>query len=277
MFTSDGAIGVMDSGVGGVSVLNALRILLPYENVVYLSDSMHAPYGKRDDADIRDSVTENAKRLIFMGCKALVIACNTATAVAVAALRERFSEIPVVGLEPAVRPAVMYAKENGEDVLVLATDLTVRTPRFLALCERNCDEFGIAFNDKNSETSKSRLCVLAIQNTVDFVERGQCASPAHIEYLKEKFLPYRDHKFGAVVVGCTHFPFAENSISEALGYRPRFFDGAHGAARRLVYLLKEKKMERSFYNGEKGWVEWLDTSAEVGFSQKLRGFRYGGH
>lgn len=268
MVTSESAIGVMDSGVGGISVLNALRRLMPQENFVYLSDSAHAPYGRRTEGEILETVVNNAERLVFMGCKALVIACNTATAVAVPFLRKRFLHVPVVGLEPAVRPALSYAMEAGGDVLVLATAVTVREERFMGLCLRSCmtlarESEGKLFPD---------LYALSVQGTVDFVERKAGCSSEHTDYLRSRFLTYADKRFSAVVLGCTHFPFAVKSISEAIGYPVRFFDGADGAARRVKYLLEKNNITRSAHCVEKGWVEWLDTGEWLGFAEKLRFF-----
>ena len=276
MFASEMPIGVMDSGVGGVSVLNALRFLLPFENYVYLSDSKYAPYGRRSSDEIKSIVLQNAERLVFMGCKALVVACNTATAVAVSDLRKKFRTVPVVGLEPAIRPALSYAKRCGGDVLVLATDVTVREERFQQLCRRCCSEFDAVFKfagdngDLNSDLTYAYA--LSIQNTVDHVEKKEGNSEADTEYLKTRFSLLKNRTFSAVVEGCTHFPFAEKSISDALGYRPVFFDGAQGAARRMKYLLEQNNIVRFPHNGGNGWLEWIDTGSNRLFSGTLRSF-----
>ena len=271
-----GAIGVMDSGVGGISVLNAARRLLPFENYIYLSDSRNAPYGKRSESEILKVVLDNTERLLLYGCKAIVIACNTATAVAVSNIRQLYPDIPIVGLEPAVRPALSYAREAGGDVLVLSTELTARSERLRTLCLRCCEALGGYFVDCGASGSDGegipRLYSVPIQETVRFVEHGKVDSFEHIEYLKKCLLPYRDRSFSAVVLGCTHFPFAEKSISKALGYSVSFFDGAEGAARRLGRLLNENKKAHSPYSVEKGWVQWLDTGGENGAISKLRFF-----
>ena len=266
----------MDSGVGGISVLNAARRLLPFENYIYLSDSRNAPYGKRSETEILKVVLDNAERLLLYGCKAIIIACNTATAVAVSNLRQIYPTVPIVGLEPAVRPALAYARENGGDVLVLSTALTARSERLRRLCLRYCEELGGHFVEPSSSEPNSsgvtRLYSVPIQETVGFVERGTTDSVEHSEYLKKCFLPYSGCRFSAVVLGCTHFPFAKESISAALGYSVSFFDGADGAARRLMQLLNENKTARSPYCVEKGWVQWLDTGGEDGSTEKLRLF-----
>ena len=270
-------IGVIDSGVGGVSVLNALSRLLPEENYIYLSDSAHAPYGIRTDAEIREVALCNAEYLIFMGCKALVIACNTATAVAVSDIRLRFPHIPVVGIEPSVRPALAYARENGGDVLVLATEVTVNGERFRRLCSRCCEEIGGVYaRDGDVRDEKLRLphlYSLALRDTVGFVERGEISSVEHISYLKKRLSPYAERLFSAVVLGCTHFPFAAEGISEALGYSVSFFDGANGTAKRLACLLEENKLMHSAQGVGRGWIEWIDTGGVADVSRKLRLFR----
>ncbi|MBQ9115605.1 MAG: hypothetical protein IJY04_01135 [Clostridia bacterium] len=186
-----------------------------------------------------------------------------------------------MGLEPAVRPALAYAVRNGGDVLVLATDVTVRENRFISLCERCCTELGGEFvgdgkksidtvNRRENSSLRPRVYAVSIQDTVDYVEKGQGNSEAHTEYLKKMLLPYGKLVFSAVVEGCTHFPFAEKSISEALGYSPEYFDGADGAARYLKRLLYERGITRSTAGG---WVKWVDTVGEGGYAERFRGLR----
>jgi len=287
MNSANGFVGVMDSGVGGVSVLKALKAILPYESYIYLSDSINAPYGVRAADDIRRAVLDNAQLLLRMGAKALVIACNTATAVAVEALRSSYPTVYIVGVEPAVRPALEYAIKNSGDVLVLTTNATVHEPRFYSLCERCCAELGGMFvNDEknnfrllNSKEGNScpRVYPLSIQKTVTYVEHGKGESEINTDYLREMLAPLAEHRFSAVVEGCTHFPFAEKSIVKALGYEPRFFDGALGAAKRLRFLLEKNRLIGSHTCGWGEWIEWLDTGGSIERIKCARGLFRSSH
>ena len=276
MNLAEGAIGVMDSGVGGVSVLNALRFVLPYENTVYLGDGLNSPYGRKSADSVKRIVLENAERLLEMGCKALVLACNTATAVAVGEVRARYPEIPVVGLEPAVRPALRYAIEKGGDVLILATEVTVAQPRFCSLCSEACRELGGVWLglDRSSlgrgEGRAPRVFSASAQGLVELIERGEGDSDECVEYLRRELGCFAGIKFSAVVLGCTHFPFARKAIASALGYPMSFFDGSLGAARQMFRLLEKNKITRPHGFGESGWIRWCDTAERLGYAERFR-------
>ncbi len=233
-------IGIIDSGVGGISVLKEIKKLLPKENYIYLSDTENAPYGTKSAEEIR-GLTENAvKRLLLYPCKAIVIACNTATAAAIETLREKYPSTPIIGLEPAVMPAARHFP--GKNVLVLSTEATEKTERFKRLVA--------------AASERCRVICLPTQKIVSFVEAGMEDSPALVSYLKSEFNRYRKERFSAVVLGCTHFPFAKRAIERALGYRPCFYDGAAGAAKRLKNLIsKEGLLNAHGRSGETLWLE----------------------
>ncbi|MBO5743948.1 MAG: aspartate/glutamate racemase family protein, partial [Clostridia bacterium] len=130
MNKSHNPIGVFDSGLGGITVLGELKKLMPNENFIYLGDSKNAPYGTKNEDEIKEHTTSCIKKLISMGVKAVVIACNTATSVAAYDLREAFS-IPIIGIEPAVKPAAL--KYEGENIFVMATPMTLKKEKFLKL------------------------------------------------------------------------------------------------------------------------------------------------
>ena len=215
-------IGVFDSGVGGLSVLYELRRQMPNENYIYFSDRKNAPYGKRADEEIKCLTLKAVNRLIELGCKAVVIACNTATAVAVDFIRANHA-LPIVGLEPALKPAV-EAYPSGR-VLLLATPVTLRLDKFKNLLK----EYGCG-----------NVSCISAPELVTFVERGEADTPCAVAYLKKLFADYLETRFDACVLGCTHFPFARNAIVKALGYQPQFFDGSLGAAKRLKQELELK-------------------------------------
>ncbi len=225
--SADAPIGIFDSGIGGLSVLMEINKRLPYENLYYLSDRENAPYGSKNAHFIEKRAEENVRRLISLGCKLVVIACNTATAVSVEKIRKKFGSISVVGLEPALRPAA--EKYRPSDILVMATPLTLSQKRF----QRLKSEF---------ETENESFNCVSAQETVSYVENLTIGSEEHINYLKYVFSSFDKMKFRACVLGCTHFPFAKCDICEALGYTPEFFDGGEGSARRVEVLLKREKI-----------------------------------
>lgn len=214
------AIGVLDSGLGGISVLRELKRLLPNENYIYFADKDNAPYGSKSDAEIMHLTVKNAEYLCSLGCKALVIACNTATSVAANTLRNTLS-VPVIGLEPAIKPAARRYP-NGK-ILVLATPVTLSHEKFQNLL---------------ANIGAERFVPFAAPHLVEYVESGMKKREEILRYLKGIFAPYQNIKFDACVLGCTHFPFVKNEISEALCYTPAFFDGAEGTARCLENNLK---------------------------------------
>lgn len=238
-------VGVIDSGVGGLSVLCELKKLLPNEEYLYLADTENAPYGVRSAREILRLTENNVITLLKRGCKAIVLACNTATAVAVEQMREKYRDIPIIGLEPALAPAVR--EHPNENILVIATKATLKMQRF----ERLISSF--------SEHRDKLFCEEA-QRIVTFVENGMSNGAELIEYLKKRFERYKEIRFGACVLGCTHFPFAKKEIEAALGYRVAFYDGGKGAARRLEYLLSKSGVLNTT-EGEKR-VIWLTEGFE---------------
>lgn len=239
-------VGIIDSGVGGLSVLCELKKLLPNEEYLYLADTENAPYGVKDAPEILRLTENNVKTLLKRNCKAIVLACNTATAVAVEQLRERYSDIPIIGLEPALAPAIR--EHQGENILVIATKATLKMKRF----EQLLNSF--------PEHREKLFCEEA-QKIVSFVEGDMRDSTELIGYLKKRFEKYGATKFGACVLGCTHFPFAKKEIEAALGYRVAFYDGGKGAARRLEYLLSKNGLLNQT-EGEKR-VIWLTDGFEA--------------
>ncbi len=213
-------VAVMDSGIGGIGVLREIRALLPCEELVYFGDSANAPYGTRCAEEARELIFENAARLLE-NAKALVLACNTATALAVGELRRRYPQTPIIGMEPALKPA-LAVKEHPR-VLVLATETTLRERKFAMLLRRYAGGADVT-------------CVAAVR-LVELVEKGEEDSPAAIDYLRALLAPCLAPPPDAVVLGCTHFPFAKRSILQAIGADVPLFDGAQGTARQLQRKL----------------------------------------
>ena len=216
-------VAVMDSGVGGLCVLREIRALLPNEELLYFGDSAYAPYGERDATEVKLHILEEAERLLRES-KALVLACNTATALAVEELRYRHPDVPIVGMEPALKPALGVCKKPH--VLVLATPLTLREGKFAELAEK-C-------------AKNATVMPLPAPEVVKMVEAGAENSPELDAYLRDLLAPYRTPAPDAVVLGCTHFPFVKEHILRALGRDVPVFDGVRGTSRQLCRLLAEQ-------------------------------------
>ena len=221
-------VAVMDSGVGGLCVLREIRALLPGEELLYFGDSAYAPYGERDAKELKAHILSEAERLLAES-KALVLACNTATALVAEELRRRHPDVPIVGMEPALKPALGVCR--GARVLVLATPLTLREERFAELAE------------KYAKTAT--VMALPAPQIVKMVEAGAESSPEMDAYLQELLAPYRITAPDAVVLGCTHFPFVKEQILRALGKDVPVFDGVRGTARQLCRLLAQRGLRNS--------------------------------
>lgn len=215
-------IGVFDSGVGGISVLSELVRLMPNENFIYFGDSANAPYGTRPLKEVAELTTRTADMLIEKGCKCLVIACNTATVAAVTGIRTKYPDIPIIGIEPALKPAALA--NHGKRILVLATHITLNQNKFLNLMDNFKDD--------------ALISTLEAPGIVEFVERGEVDSPKFTDYLKQLLKDYLNNPPAAVVLGCTHYPFAKKQILNILNNVPEIYDGGNGTARETLRQLE---------------------------------------
>ena len=210
------SIAVFDSGVGGISVLKSLVKVMPNEDFIYYGDSANAPYGTKTLEQVRALTCEHAK--------GLVVACNTATSAAVRILREQYPDVPIVGIEPAVKPAMLFM-ENPR-VLVMATPMTIREEKLKKLMDRY--------------RHLGEIIPLPCPGLMNFVERGDLYGDDVRQYLEELLYSYSHGEIDAVVLGCTHYPFVRKMIQEVLGDRVRVFDGGNGTAREMKRRLAEK-------------------------------------
>lgn len=207
-------IALFDSGVGGVSVLRQLRKLMPQERFLYFGDSANAPYGSRPTEQVRELSLAVAERLIPRGIKALVVACNTATAAAIDILRQTHPDLIVVGVEPALKLAADHCP--GHTVGVMATQVTLREEKFNHLAAR----FEKACN----------IVRLPAPGLVELVESGKADSPESEALLRELLMPLQG-QLDALVLGCTHYPFAIQAIRRVIGEDIPIYDGSEGTAR----------------------------------------------
>jgi glutamate racemase len=213
---SSGAIGVFDSGVGGLSVLRHIRHALPNEHLIYVADSGHVPYGDKPASYIEQRSLALASFLIEQGADAIVIACNTATAAAAATLRSRFN-IPIIGMEPAVKPAVAATKTGV--IGVLATVGTLASARFAALLERYAGEV--------------EIITQGCPGLVEQVERGELSGTATRELIARYTAPLLARGADTLILGCTHYPFLASLITEVVGDSITLVDTGAAVARQL--------------------------------------------
>ena len=215
-------IGVFDSGVGGLSVLRHIRAVLPGEDLLYVADSLHAPYGAKSVQFIQARSEVIAGFLVARGAKALVVACNTATSAAIASLRQRF-DLPIVGMEPAVKPAA-EATRSGV-IGVLATGGTLESARFAELVQR----FG----------SQARVIVQPCPGLVEQVESGDLSGPLTRRLLAGFVEPLLAQGADTLVLGCTHYPFLEPLLRELAGEQVSLIETGAAVARQLARRLVE--------------------------------------
>ncbi len=213
-------IGVFDSGVGGLSVLQHVRQVLPDARLIYVADSGHVPYGDKSPAYIEQRSHLITRFMLEKGVDAIVIACNTATAAAVASLRSRF-DIPFVGMEPAVKPAVAATKSRV--VGVLATVGTLESARFAALLERYGEEV--------------EIITQGCPGLVEQVEKGELNSRGTRELIKRFTSPLLEHGADTLILGCTHYPFLAPVIQEIVGANIALVDTGGAVARQLQRRL----------------------------------------
>lgn len=217
MSDKNSPIAVFDSGVGGISVLREMVKIMPHEDFLYYGDSKNAPYGTKTKEQVRELTIQHVQDFLDMGCKAVAIACNTATSAAVASLRQMYPDLPLVGIEPALKPAVQFKKNPR--VLVMATPMTIREGKFQHLL----DEYG----------EGATVYQLPCPGLMEFVEGGHYNSKEVYDFLEQLLYDYKDDQVDAAVLGCTHYPFVRKQIQMVLGPNVTIFDGAEGTAREL--------------------------------------------
>lgn len=230
-------IGVFDSGVGGISVLAELMHTLPRERFLYYGDSLHAPYGTKPEAEVLGYVRGIMEEMMRRRVKAVVIACNTATSVAAATLRAEL-DLPIIGMEPALKPASEI--RHGGQILVLATPMTLRLQKFQALMAR----YG--------EGAVPLPCpgLMELVENEAFDQAGR--------YLQEHFAAFDMEHVDAVVLGCTHYVFLRHVLAKILPPHIQVMDGNAGTARQLARVLEGRGLKRMEGQGS---VE-LETSGD---------------
>lgn len=227
---------VFDSGIGGVTVLKEIIKILPNENYIYYSDSKNNPYGDKTNKEIIKICNKIVNKFINE-CKAIVIACNTASAKAAKNLRKKYNQIPIIAIEPAYKMAHDFAYD--EVTLVMATKGTIESSKFHKL-----------YNKYNNHNTELLECI----GLADIIEEGN--EQKIKEYLKENLSKYKGDVKN-VVLGCTHYPLIEKKIKEVLG-DVEFFNGAASLSKHLKDILIEKNLIND--KREEGIIEFVDSS-----------------
>jgi glutamate racemase len=244
----DQRIGVFDSGVGGLSVLKHIRAALPAADLLYVADSAHVPYGDKSPEYIRERSLAIARFLRAQGAAAIVIACNTATAAAASALRAAL-DVPIVGMEPAVKPAVSATRSGV--VGVLATVGTLESARFAALLQQYAGEVEIVTQ--------------ACPGLVEQVEAGDLSGPRTRELIARYAQPLLARGADTLVLGCTHYPFLREGIAAVVGPNVALIDTGAAVARQLLRRLEEASVRVAGpAGGERFW-----TSGDVQEAQRV--------
>jgi glutamate racemase len=229
----EGPIGFFDSGVGGISVLKQAVNLLPNENFVYLGDSLNAPYGVKTVDEVKKLSFNAVEFLVRKGAKAIVVACNTATSAAIEDLRKQYKEMPLIGIEPALKPAIELRRAGK--IIIMATPMTLAEKKFNRLVQT----YGL----------QADIEPLPCPGLVELIEDGIVEGEEMNNFLRLRLNKYIDEDIAAIVLGCTHYPFVKRELSKVIGEDVAIIDGSQGTAKQLKRLLmtsglfSERKVE----------------------------------
>lgn len=224
-------IAVFDSGIGGLTVLQRLRNALPSAEYIYYADLEHVPYGKKSPTEIKIYMDRIIEDLVAAGSDAVVLACNTATSAAAASLRQKW-DLPIIGMEPAVKPAAtVLPQKDGGRIIVAATDLTLQLEKLQKLIQ--------------SLNVEDKIDRLSLQDLVNFAEEGIFDGPEIDSYLKNTFAKIDLNKVQTVVLGCTHFLYFYESLRRFLPSHIDLIDGHDGTVRRVLSFFSCDIMERN--------------------------------
>ncbi len=235
---SNQPIGIFDSGIGGLTVLTHLRTLLPNEEIYYIADRAYLPYGNKSDEFIYSRAQEITDFLLSQSVKAIVVACNTATAAAIHSLRQKY-DLPIIGMEPGVKPAIQ-ASRNG-NIGVLATEGTLGSDKFKDLIQRHANG--------------SELFIKPCHGWVEHIEAGDLSERATLQLIEATLSPLFEKDIDTLVLGCTHYPFLTPQIRQLTGDEIKIIDTGEAVAAQLKRKLEENDLLTSSMNqgGERFW------------------------
>lgn len=228
-------IGVFDSGLGGLTIVKSMMHLLHGVEIFYIADTRNAPYGEKPKEQILEySIRITEYLLKHYAIDALVVACNTATSAAINELREKYTDLIVVGTEPGLKPAISHSVTK--QVGVLATPATLSGAKYKALVEMLCHHYHV------------RVFEQACHGLVDQIEKGETLSPKTLSMLENWLAPMRSADVDTIVLGCTHYPLISQAIEQVMGKPMILVDSAEGVSKRVLYLLEQKGHQNSGEN-----------------------------
>lgn len=237
----DRPIGFFDSGLGGLSVMKKAIEDMPEEEFIYLGDSANAPYGIKENVEIKRLTLNGIEFLIDKGVKGIVVACNTATSVAIEDLRMKYKDIPVIGIEPALKPAVEL-KRDGK-IIIMATNATLKEKKFEKLMGKYAQD--------------NVIVPLPCPGLVEYIENGILEGKEIDDFLRNLLKEHISSKIGSIVLGCTHYPFVKKAISNIVGSEVAIIDGSKGTSRELKRQLIEMDLVSDRTN--RGNIEIFNT------------------
>jgi glutamate racemase len=243
-------IGVFDSGVGGITVLHDALKVLPNEDYIYYADTKNVPYGPKPKEEVKKHIFEAVDFIIKQQVKAVVIACNTATSVAIEDLRAKYS-IPIIGMEPAVKPAVEQNKSVNKRVLVTATALTLKEKKLKNLITRL--------------DNKHIVDLLPLPGLVQFAEGFEFSEEKVLPYLEAELAQFDLDKYETIVLGCTHFTFFKDMFRKLLPKHTHIIDGNLGTVKNLKRALEKRKC----INEGKGNIIFYNSGVRLNDTAKL--------
>lgn len=241
---NDNPIGLFDSGIGGTSIWSAINKLMPNENTIYLADSKNAPYGQKSKKEIVELSKKNTELLLDLGCKIIVIACNTATTNAIKELRAKYN-VPFIGIEPAIKPAANNSKT--QTIGILATAGTLNSELF----NKNLEQF-----------QETKIIEQIGHNLVQLIENGKINSPETTQLLKQYLKPMIDQNIDFLVLGCSHYPYLIPQIRKILPSHIQIIDSGEAVAIQTKnILIKENLINES--NNESKNIFFSNSSTFV--------------
>lgn len=247
-------IGIFDSGIGGVTVLREIIKVLPNENYIYYSDSKNNPYGDKKKEEIIERCEELLRFLLERNCKAIVIACNTASSIAVNYLRKKYKNVPIIAIEPAYK--MVYDYSYDKETLVMATKGTIES-----------EKFNLLYHKYDNHKTTLLECV----GLADVIEEG---NEEKIKNYLEKNIGQYKGKVENVVLGCTHYPLIEKEIGQVLGGNIKFFNGASRLSVHLKDVLEENNLISK--NKKQGKIEFIDSLGKKEKEERFYKFLKGG-
>jgi glutamate racemase len=247
-------IGFFDSGIGGITVLYDTLKILPNEDYIYYADTLNVPYGTKPKDEVKKYIFNAIEFIVSQGVKAVVVACNTATSVAIEELRDKYN-IPIIGMEPAVKPAVEKNKNVDKRVLVTATALTLKEEKLQNLITK-------LDNDHIVD-------LLPLPGLVEFAERFEFNEEVVMPYLEEELLKYDLNKYETIVLGCTHFSFYKDIFRKILPTDTDIIDGNLGTIKHLKKILEKMNV----LNEGSGNITFYNSGLKVEDKEKLNNYK----